>query len=193
MTDIVALKTRLRAEALARRDAIEIDDRLDWDRAIAAHVLTLAPFDGPVAGYWPMRSEADPRPIMEAVAEAGIALALPAVVESRLQFRAWRPYEPLVPGGFGTLVPSPDSPVVTPRMLIVPLSAFDARCYRLGYGKGYYDAAIAALPGVRTIGIAYAAQQVAEVPTQAHDQRLDAIVTERGVVLPIGSHGITMN
>jgi 5-formyltetrahydrofolate cyclo-ligase len=187
MTDIVARKTLIRTESLARRDALEIDDRLDWDKAIAAHVLALAPFEGPVAAYWPMRSEADPRPIMEALAEAGLTLALPAVVDGRLQFRRWRPYEPLVPGGFGTLVPAPDAPVIAPRTLIMPLSAFDARCYRLGYGKGHYDTAIAALPGVRSIGIAYAAQQVEHVPTEPHDRRLDAIATEQGVTKPAAS------
>ena len=187
MTDIVALKKSLRTEALARRDSLEIDDRLDWDKAITGHVLTINLFDGPVAGYWPMRSEADPRPIMEALAQAGITLALPAVVDGRLQFRAWRPYEPLVPGGFGTLVPSPDSEILTPRTLIVPLAAFDARGYRLGYGKGHYDTAIAALHGVRTVGIAYATQQVDEVPTEDHDQRLGAIVTQQGVTQPIAS------
>jgi 5-formyltetrahydrofolate cyclo-ligase len=96
------------------------------------------------------------------------------------------PWEPLVPGGFGTLVPMSETGVVEPAVLLVPLLAFDRQGRRLGYGKGHYDRAIARLQagaGVLTIGVAYAAQEVAEVPTEPHDKALDAIVTERGVTM----------
>ncbi len=183
--DIVAEKATLRAAALARRDGMEIDARLEADAAIAAHVLALdvwAGVQGPVAGYWPMRSEADPRPVMAALAERGVALCLPAVVEGALQFRAWAMWGPLVPGGFGTLVPPADAALVTPAVLLVPLAAFDRRGFRLGYGKGYYDAALASLPGARTVGIAYAAQEVERVPTEPHDMALEMVVTEQGAL-----------
>ena len=65
----------------------------------------------------------------------------------------------------------------------MPLLAFDARCNRLGYGGGYYDRTIATLPGIRTIGCAFAAQQVDAVPVLPHDAPLDAIATEVGVIL----------
>ena len=96
-----------------------------------------------------MRSEADPRPILEALHERGLPLCLPAIVDKRMIFRRWAPYEPIVPGGFGTLVPAAGrSPRSSPRILIVPLAAFDRRGYRIGYGKGYYDRALAgARPG----------------------------------------------
>jgi 5-formyltetrahydrofolate cyclo-ligase len=184
MTDSVSLvpslrKAALRAEALARRDALELDDRLLWDEAIVARVLALPVFtQGPVSAYWPMRSEADPRPILEALHERGLPLCLPAIVERRMQFRRWAPWEPIVPGGFGTLVPAPEQLEVRPAILIVPLAAFDRRGYRIGYGKGYYDRAITELEPVLTVGIAYAAQEIAEVPAEAHDRRLDWVVTQ---------------
>ncbi|MBA4223797.1 5-formyltetrahydrofolate cyclo-ligase [Bosea sp. (in: a-proteobacteria)] len=184
MTDSVSLapsprKAVLRAEALARRDALELDDRLLWDEAIVAHVLALPVFtQSPVSAYWPMRSEADPRPILEALHERGLLLCLPAIAGKRMHFRRWAPWEPIVPGGFGTLVPAPEQPEVKPTILIVPLAAFDRRGYRIGYGKGYYDRAITELEPTLTIGIAYAAQEIAEVPAEAHDRRLDWVVTQ---------------
>lgn len=180
-SDIAASKAALREQVLAARDALDIDDRLLWDPEIAERVLALPVFDQGlvVSAYWPIRSEADPRPIMEALHARGVSLCLPAIVEGRMVFRRWAPYEPIVPGGFGTLVPRPEEPEVTPDILIVPLAAFDRRLCRIGYGRGYYDRAIADLKPAVTIGIAYAAQEVAAVPDEPHDQPLDWIVTER--------------
>lgn len=194
MTDPIAVKAKLRLSAAEKRDALEIDDRLEWDQQIADHVLALAELaqaGGPVAGYWPMRSEADPRPIMVALSERNIALALPAMVRpsegaTEIAFRSWTPWEPIVPGGFGTLVPPEDRPVLQPAVLLVPLLAFDGKCRRIGYGKGHYDRAITALRAkgpLLAIGVAYAAQQVDAVPIEPHDQPLDAIVTESEVLL----------
>lgn len=173
-------KQELRLQALERRDALEIDDRLIWDEAIVERVLALPAFDsaGPVSAYWPMRSEADPRPILEALHAKGTALCLPAIVAGAMLFRRWAPWEPIVPGGFGTLVPDPQQPQVKPAILIVPMAAFDRRGYRIGYGKGYYDKALAELGPVTSVGIAYGAQEIAAVPDEPHDQRLDWIVTE---------------
>ena len=175
-------KAALRADALARRDALDLENRLEWDAEIAARALALPAWKdgaGPVSAYWPMRSEADPRPILEVVHERGLPLCLPAIVEKRMIFRHWAPYEPIVPGGFGTLVPAPDQPEVRPAILLVPLAAFDRRGYRIGYGKGYYDRALTELGPTISIGIGYAAQEIDAVPDEPHDRRLDWIVTER--------------
>ena len=177
-------KAVLRAAALDRRDALEIDDRLEWDSEIAARVLALPVWEsrGPVSAYWPMRSEADPRPILEALHERGLPLCLPSIVDKHMIFRRWAPYEPIVPGGFGTLVPAPAEPEAKPAILIVPLAAFDRRGYRIGYGKGYYDRALAELGPTVSIGIGYGAQEIEAVPDEPHDRRLDWIVTERETI-----------
>jgi 5-formyltetrahydrofolate cyclo-ligase len=176
-------KAALRRAALARRDALEIDDRLEWDQAIAEQALALDLWGkGPVAAYWPIRSEADPRPILEGLAMPGLPLCLPVVVDGSLVFRSWRPWEPVVPGGYGTLVPPETAPLIIPAILVMPLAAFDRRCHRIGYGKGHYDRALAGLPGARTIGIAYGVQEVPAIPEEPHDHCLDLIVTEREVI-----------
>lgn len=191
-SDPTGRKAALRAQALARRDALEIDDRLIWDEAICERTLALldeaaAPLrDGSasaiVSAYWPMGSEADPRPILEALHARDVALCLPAIIDRRMIFRRWAPWEPIAPGGFGTLVPEAHRPEVTPTIVLAPLLAFDRRGYRIGYGKGYYDAKLAELGPVVSIGLAYGAQEIDAVPAEPHDRALDWIVTEREIV-----------
>jgi 5-formyltetrahydrofolate cyclo-ligase len=73
--------------------------------------------------------------------------------------------------------------VLAPDFLLVPLLAFDRAGRRLGYGAGYYDRTLAALPGRPAIGCAYAVQEVEAVPAGPQDARLDAVATERGVIV----------
>ena len=69
-----------------------------------------------------------------------------------------------------------------PRVVIVPLLAFDAAGYRLGYGGGYYDRTLSGLRrgagAVLAVGVAYQDQQVDAVPRAPYDERLDWVVTE---------------
>ncbi len=147
------------------------------------------PADAMVSGYWPLRDELDPRPILSALATRGQRLCLPVVVESGapLVFRGWKPDVSLEPAAFGTQVPGADCPVLEPDLLLVPLLAFDRRCFRLGYGGGFYDRTLATLRGRRpvlAVGLAFAAQEVDAVPVEAGDEPLDRIVTEREVMTP---------
>ena len=122
------------------------------------------------------------------------ALTLPRVVGDDLEFVAWRDGQRFAPGAFG--IPEPvDGEVVAfadHDAVLVPLVAFDARCRRLGQGGGFYDRALAALPagpaGARpaTIGVAHWFQQVDEIPLEPWDMPLDAVVTDRGVVISPG-------
>ena len=130
-------KSCLRDAALARRDALEIDDRLEWDPAITERVLAvlsgsdrIAPH-GPVSAYWPMRSEADPRPVLEVLHARDFSLCLPAIVDKRMIFRRWAPWEPIVPGGFGTLVPEPQQ-ATTGRSRRTPAASRRARSVSAG-------------------------------------------------------------
>ena len=88
--------------------------------------------------------------------------------------------EVLAPGSFGIPEPLESWPRAVPDVLLVPLLAFDSSGHRLGYGGGFYDRTLALLK-VPAIGIAYAGQQVASLPYAAHDRRLNAVLTERGL------------
>jgi 5-formyltetrahydrofolate cyclo-ligase len=181
------LKERLRQESFARRDALEKRFREEAAQRIAARALDLPDFKDvtPVGGYWPIRSEVDPRPLMEALLERGQDVALSQILHPHLSWRLWQPGDVLVKGGFGVREPGPDAPEVFPKALLVPLVAFDRRGGRIGYGKGHFDRAIAALEEqhpVLTVGLAYAVQEIDEVPVESHDRLLDVVITEAELI-----------
>ncbi len=92
---------------------------------------------------------------------------------------------PLDRGQWGIREPKADAPEVDPDILLVPLLAFDRAGYRIGYGAGYYDMTIKRLRGLKTVtavGIAFAAQEVPEIPKTPRDERLDLVLTEREVI-----------
>ncbi|MEO1551476.1 MAG: 5-formyltetrahydrofolate cyclo-ligase, partial [Pseudomonadota bacterium] len=141
---------------------------------------------GTLSAYWPMRSELDPRPALQALHARGWSLCLPVVVGKgqALQFRAWHPGADLVAGAYGAMIPAQDRACV-PDVVLAPLLAFDAQGYRLGYGGGFYDRTLEALRDqgqVRAYGLAYSAQLVGAVPREATDQPLDGVITELGLV-----------
>lgn len=188
---IADAKQALRKQALAQRALIDPSTAAEAARdslidLIDRKVIDVA--DGAaVSGYVAMKGELDPRPALQALERRGCTLLLPYT-----QARG----EPLrfleAPGGeatsrdaFGIAAPPDGAAERNPVLLLVPLAAFDRHGFRLGYGGGFYDAALTRLrhtgPTV-AVGWAYAAQEVAEVPTEPHDARLDWIVTEREAI-----------
>ena len=181
------LKAELRRTALVARDALDARVREEASAAIVAALLDLPALAdaGLVAAYWPIRSEADPRAALRAMVERGQRVALPQVTPEGLVFRDWRPGDALVAGRFGLSEPDPGRPAVEPDALIVPLAAFDPGGQRVGYGRGYYDGAIARLSRAGplvTVGVGFSAQAVARVPAEPHDRPLQHVVTEHGPV-----------
>jgi 5-formyltetrahydrofolate cyclo-ligase len=175
-------KAEARRLALARRKGA---DTAANGAALARHVLARCPppTGALVAGYWPMGDEMDVRPLLAALAERGHPLALPVTTPrgQPLLFRRWRPGEALSRGPLGTSFPAAGEEA-RPDWLLVPLLAFDRAGRRLGYGGGYYDRTLAALPGAVAIGCAHAVQEVPEVPTGPEDARLAWVATENGVL-----------
>ncbi|MCB1463442.1 MAG: 5-formyltetrahydrofolate cyclo-ligase [Nitratireductor sp.] len=180
-------KARLRAEILARRDALAPAQRAAMSAAACQQAeshIDLAP-GMVVSGFLPIRSEIDIAPLMKRLADRGARLCLPAVLDRQtIAFRAFDPGEALVSTGFGTSGPGAEAEVLDPEILLMPLSVYDSRGNRIGYGAGHYDRAIARLlaKGMtpRLIGFAFSLQEVDHVPAEAHDRPLDAIATESG-------------
>ena len=176
-------KTSVRKAAFVRRKLA-----FEAGQGQAAELLAdvLDGFGGQaLSGYMPMRTEIDPLPAM--FAHRGL-VGVPVITAkaSPLKFREWSPGCVLEVGAFGALIPA-EGAWITPQVLIVPLLAFDARGYRLGYGGGFYDRTLEVLRSkgpVTAIGFAFSAQEVAEVPIEQTDQPLDLIVTETGIIRP---------
>jgi 5-formyltetrahydrofolate cyclo-ligase len=182
------LKTSLRPEVAARRDALPADERRAAADAIASRKFPLpVSANVIVSGFMPLKSEISPLPLMQRLAEQGAGLALPRIVGrgQPLSMRSWEFGGPLDRGQWGIREPKPDAPEVDPDILLVPLLAFDRAGYRIGYGAGYYDMTLARLRSLRTIiavGIAFAAQEVSEIPKTPRDERLDLVLTERETI-----------
>ncbi len=175
-------KRDARARALALRDGLDPA----WGERLAEHVFASHPpaAGATVSGFWPMGGEIDTRPLLHALHARGHRVLLPVTPRrgQPLKFRLWYPGLALTEERFGTLCPPPDQPEGTPEMLFVPLLAFDRAGNRLGYGGGYYDRTLAALPNSTAIGCAFAAQELDAVPAGEYDRRLAAVATERGVI-----------
>ena len=185
------MKKTLRAQALARRDAISKDDHEQWSFGICEVLVKLFYSQNltgkKIALYNAIRSEADITPVLHALDTEGGCVALPVVDSSRqgLGFYRFHSQLDLEEGAFGVLEPEKIEEVV-PQIIIVPLVAFDKTGHRLGYGKGYYDATLnaqrAANPSMLAIGVGFALQEVESIPVGELDAKLDAIITESGLI-----------
>jgi 5-formyltetrahydrofolate cyclo-ligase len=183
-------KAALRREALARRGAVEPNARAAFSRRLADEGLRLARLwrPGAVSAFHAFRDEPDTIPLLTALAAHGFATALPVVAGrgAPLTFRLWRPGDPTRPGAMSIAEPLEGAPAVDPDLLFVPLACFDRRGNRIGYGAGYYDRTLARLRAIKSIhavGVAFGVCEVAAAPYEAHDQSLDAIVTDQETIL----------
>jgi 5-formyltetrahydrofolate cyclo-ligase len=187
-SSVADAKAAIRRELQARRDALPPDVRTAAAQAIAARPFPVALAPGAiVSGFMPLKSEINPIPLMRVLAEAGARLALPVVAGrgKPLVMRAFALGQPLASGVWGIREPKPDAPEVFPDIVLAPLLAFTRSGHRVGYGAGYYDMTIAGLRArkpVVAVGIAFAAQEVASLPTTPRDARLDLVLTEREVI-----------
>ena len=186
MSDHTATKAGLRAEALARRAALSAEAHRRGSRAAALHLRPLLRGHEAVALFWPMRGEIDPRELAPDIEALGGVVAMPAIEGRNMQFRRYHGEETMEAGAYGTRHPPAHHPVVHPDLVVAPLAAFDRHGGRNGYGGGYYDRALAAYAEIgrspRFVGIAFACQEVARVPVEAHDRPLDAIATESELI-----------
>ena len=175
-----------RAVLLERRQAVPAALRAAHGEAITASLLRrLLPCrPGTLLGfYWPFKGEYDPRPLARRLRAEGVRLALPVVIEKRqpLIFREWWPGIAMTHGVWNIPIPATGAAVV-PDVLLAPLVGFDDRRFRLGYGGGYYDRTLAALPVKPcVIGVGFALSRIPTIYPQPHDVAMDAIVTEGGI------------
>lgn len=139
-----------------------------------------------IAGYWPSGSEFDVTPLVEETLRRGFRCCLPVIPDEGriLNFREWTKETKLAQGLHGVFYPE-SGELLVPDIVIVPLLAFDQTGTRLGQGGGYYDATLADLRAkkdILAIGLAYEAQAcLSDLPFEAHDQRLDMVVTPERV------------
>ena len=151
--------------------------------------------DTVIGAYWPIKGEFDPLPILHRWKEDGELLdkpirrriGLPVINKETktLTFHVWYPGCPMEEDAYG--IPKPkDTEVITPTLLFAPCVGYGAGGYRLGYGGGFYDRTLAALqPRPYTVGLGFTEGFVDDFEPESHDQPLDAILNDNGVVWPV--------
>jgi 5-formyltetrahydrofolate cyclo-ligase len=180
-------KASLRSRALAARAELSDDTRRAAGAAVAAAGAEVVAREKParVSLFISVKGEIDTAPLADALAALGVSLCLPVIAAKGqpLVFRDWRPGDPLDDRPFGLKEPPPTAAEVEPDLLFVPLAAFDGAGRRVGYGGGFYDRTLEKLRARRAtlaVGLAFGAQEVEHVPTEAWDQPLDGLLTEHG-------------
>lgn len=187
--DVARWRRGQRSQLLAARQALSVDQRQVASQSIAQHLATAlqTPIKGGarvVAFYWPIRGEPDLRPVMRALYDQGLSIALPLVEtpKSPLVFRRWTPDTAMQRGHWNIPVPPPEAEQILPDIALAPLVGWDRSAYRLGYGGGYFDRTLAALqPRPFVIGVGYQQAELATIYPQPHDIALGCIVTEEGL------------
>jgi 5,10-methenyltetrahydrofolate synthetase len=183
--DVARWRKAERKRLLAQRLALTPQTRADHARQIAERLDALIgdPAGRIVSGYWPIRGEPDLRLWLDELSRRGAQTALPVVVAKAapLVFRLWRSGDGLARGVWNIAVPV-NGKEVQPDIALAPLVGFDAQCYRLGYGGGFFDRTLAQLPASTiAIGVGYAEAEIATIYPQPFDIPMRHIVTERGV------------
>jgi 5-formyltetrahydrofolate cyclo-ligase len=187
--DVARWRKSERQRLIAERLAIEPGMRKRYSAEIIRKLDAIigTPIGYVVSGYWPLRGEPDLRPWVESLHARGGQFALPVVVERNkpLIFRLWSPGVPLIRGFWNIPVPNEQAAEVVPDIVIAPVIGFDSKCYRLGYGGGYFDRTLEAIGRTeRVLGVGYAQQAIPTIYAQSHDMPMDAIVTERETFHP---------
>lgn len=186
MTDLESRKADARIDMRRERAAVTTGDAPL--KLIAHFPLELARLS-PVAGYWPMGGEIDPRPLLAAIAKAGGVIALPRMMTRAgpAHFYAWGG-EALSADAFGVPSPPADGTELRPMLILAPLLAFDRAGRRLGQGGGHYDRILSLYRahGAVAVGVAYAEQEMECVPAGDHDALLDWVVTPREAIRCVG-------
>ncbi len=182
--DVARWRKAERARLIEARLAIPADTRAAMSAMIGEGIDAIA---GDLAGrivslYWPFRGEPDLRGWMNALAERGATAALPVVVEKGqpLIFRAYKQGDRLEKGVWNIPIPAKGDPVL-PDIVIAPIIGIDRQNFRLGYGGGFFDRTLAAIPrNPLVIGVGYEMQRIATIYPQPHDIPMDRVVTEEG-------------
>jgi 5-formyltetrahydrofolate cyclo-ligase len=186
LMDIAEVKRKARSAASKRRAEAHEGLKDSAGSMLADRGLPpgIGAVPGIISGFIPYKSEITTVPLMNALRRQGWRTCLPVVIapEQPLVFRAWEPGDRLAPGVWDIPVPLESAAELLPDVLLVPMLAFDARGYRLGYGGGFYDRTLTklrVLKKITAIGVAYHAQMMEEVPAAHYDAPLDYVMTEK--------------
>ncbi len=166
-----------RAKGLQARALLSLKERSKKSHTACQEVISRIHAGMIVGCYVSVKDELDTSEILEFCFANNISVCVPKVVENTLQFYKIKSNDDLVPAPFGLLEPNVTEmiPVQKIDMMIVPLSSYDSKNHRTGYGKGYYDSVLGNC--INKIGIAFQEQEVDQIDVEPHDVTLDEIIS----------------
>jgi 5-formyltetrahydrofolate cyclo-ligase len=177
-------KKILRKKTICWRESIAVAKRIEWDQLICRNICQMQNFTNAkcIAGYISIKGEVNPNLILENALKIGVKVVLPATepLNHMMLFRGISDLNTLVPGGYGILEPPKANEIIKISaidIIIVPGVAFSRNGARLGYGGGYYDAALMQTKSLK-IAVAYSGQVYDDIPTDANDIMMDYLITE---------------
>jgi len=175
-------KTEFRAQFKAQRNGAAPELRAAWSENICARIADFCTSRRirHIGAFWPLGSEIDLRPLVQG--HPAWTFVFPRIASTSPPRLVWGP-EPLEKGLFGLMEPIHAQHFLPPaQLLLVPGLAFDAEGFRLGYGKGFYDALLGHLPeDVITLGVGFALQQTQHLPISPQDLPVQGLMTEEGL------------
>jgi len=185
------MKESVRKILRQKKDAMMPEDRLKKSHRICRHLMKIIGNSETVMVFTSKEKEVNTKPLILALFRQGNPVVVPIIVKEDVSLRLsyLRDFSALVPSTFG--VPEPigsEIPALAEDVdtIILPMLGFDLKGGRIGYGAGYYDRFLSKNPGLRKIGIAFACQEVANLPVDENDIPMDVIITENGIVYPCG-------
>ena len=166
-----------RAKGLQARALLSLKERSKKSHTACQEVISRIHAGMIIGCYVSVKDELDTSEILEFCFANNISVCVPKVVENTLQFYKIKSNDDLVPAPFGLLEPNVTEmiPVQKIDMMIVPLSSYDSKNHRTGYGKGYYDSVLGNC--INKIGIAFQEQEVDQIDVEPHDVTLDEIIS----------------
>ena len=190
------MKKSLRARYLSKRSSLANEEATQKNQKVCHHLNLFVKNSlySTCFGYLAFRHEPNLEEFYLKLKNK-LIFGLPVIKsEGRMEFRAYQPSEPLVKGPMGNLEPPKDSlhrvlSINQSTLIIVPAIAVDHSGVRLGYGGGFYDRFLLEAPGAVTIGVVFEDCFPAELPYEAHDQKLDFVITEAGLRTFNPDHG----
>ena len=176
-------KEQIRKRMRALRNAVPKEARAKRSHAIATRVREIDAWQSAkvIAGYVAMRGEADPAELLAEARDRGLEVALPRVDFESETLTLHRMTGDLEESGMGFFQPPKESPRVPEEaieLVLVPALAADEIGYRIGWGKGFYDRMLPAMPRAMRVALVFDFQLIAEVPSTPGDERVDCVVTD---------------
>ena len=185
------LKNSIRKILRQKKEAMLPEDRLEKSQRICRHLMAIIRDKETVMVYTSKEKEVSTVPLIHALFRQKNPVVVPIIVKEDVSLRLsyLRDFSALVPSTFG--VPEPignEIPAAAEDigMIVLPMLGFDRTGGRIGYGAGYYDRFLSKHPNLRKVGIAFACQEVGNLPVDENDIRMDTIITEDGIVYPDG-------